>query len=261
MKKSTFAKILALALCVVVMFAFAACGKKAEKEKYIIGTEPTFPPFDTTDENGEVDGFDRDVMEAIAEDQGYEIEYMTMDFQSLIPAIQAGNIDIIAAGMNAAPERREKVDFTETYYDSGLVVMVKIDNTTINGEQDLTPSMKVASQTGTTGAEEAQRLKDEGLIAEAVILDGFDTCVLQLQNGDVQAVIIDMPVANAYMKQHPDVFKTVGDVINAESFGFAVKKDNKELLDKLNKGLQNIVKSGKYQEICDKWEVYNKFAE
>ena len=255
-------KIFALLLALAMAFAFAACGEEAaegngaegEVVTYKAVTEPTFPPFDTTDENtGEIIGFDMDLMNAIAEDQGFKVTYTAMEFDSLIPAVQSGSADIITAGMNAeAPERQEKVDFSNTYYDSGLVVVVKKDNKTINGMDDLTADMKVASQIGTTGADQTKALFNDGKIKEAVILNGFDTCMLQLKNGDVNAVIIDQPVAKAYMAKQDGV-KIVGDVLNAESYGFAVQKGNKELLDKINAGLQNVIDNGTYDELIEKW--------
>lgn len=277
--KKTIMKVMTAALAVMIAVAFTACGGSSSSssskassassssaakssETYVVGTEPTFPPFDTTNKDGDLDGFDMDVMKAIAKDQGYDVEFKNMEFASLIPAIKAGDIDIVAAGMNGEdPERRKKVDFSDFYYDSGLVVMVKKDEAKITGEDSLTKDMKVASQTGTTGADEAQRLEKDGKISKAVILDGFDTCVLQLQNGDVNAVIIDKPVAENYMAAHEGKFKIVGKTLNAESFAFAVKKGNKDLLEKINTGLKNIVESGEYQKICDKWKIANKFAD
>lgn len=117
---------------------------------------------------------------------------------------------------------------------------------------DLTADMKVASQIGTTGADQTKALFNDGKIKEAVILNGFDTCMLQLKNGDVNAVIIDQPVAKAYMAKQDGV-KIVGDVLNAESYGFAVQKGNKELLDKINAGLQNVIDNGTYDELIEKW--------
>lgn len=258
-------KLLTILLVLVMVFALAACGgndepadntdgDQAEVTTYVAVTEPTFPPFDTTEEDGTIIGFDMDLMNAIGEDQGFKVEYMALEFDALIPAVQAGNADMITAGMNAEdPDRQAQVDFSNTYYDSGLVVVVKGDNTTINGVDDLTADMKVASQIGTTGAEKALGLAEEGAIKEAVILNGFDTCMLQLNNGDVSAVIIDKPVAEAYIKRQGDKVKLVGDVLNAESYGFAVKKGNTELLDKINAGLQNVIDNGTYDEIFDKW--------
>lgn len=258
-----------LALCILMTVSLAACGGSGEKkeegssENYVVLMNPDFPPFDTSDENtGDLAGFDVDMVNAIAEDQGFTVEWKSLEFDSLIPALEAGNGDIVASGMNGdVPERQEKVDFTDPYYKSGLVVLVKADNTTINSESDLTKDMKVASQSGTTGADEVNRLKDEGLIKEAVILKGFDECVLQLQNGDSDAVIIDEPVAKGYMKKKEGEFKAVGETINAERYAMAVKKGNSELQAKLNEGLKNIVASGKFAEICEKWDVANMYEE
>lgn len=254
-------KILVLLLVITMVVSFGACGKKdansgasEELPTYIAATEPSFPPFDTTDEDGNIIGFDMDLMNAIAEDQGFKVEYKPFEFDALIPAVQAGNADMITAGMNAEdPDRQAKVDFSTTYYDSGLVVIVKQGNDSIKGMDDLTADMKVASQIGTTGADQVNELAEAGKIKEAVILNGFDTCMLQLSNGDISAVIIDKPVGESYIKKQPGKSQIVGDVLNAESYGFAVKKGNKELLDKINTGLQNMIDNGTYDELFKKW--------
>lgn len=257
MKK--FKKVLALAcIMALAITALAGCGggkKDAAKDKDVLiaGTEPTFAPFDTTDEDGKLVGFDMDLMDAIAKNQGFKVDYKSFEFDSLIPALEAGNIDMITAGMNSEdPERRKKVDFSDPYYKSGLVVMVKKDNDTVKSIDDLTPDMTVASQIGTTGADLATKLKDEGKIKDTKIDNQFTECLLQLQNGDVNAVIIDKPVAEKALSKYTDL-KIVGDTLNAEAFGFAVAKGNTELLDKINKGLENVKKDGTYEKIYEKW--------
>lgn len=258
MKKMNVKKIVAvLMIAVLASFALAGCGGNggdADVVAYKAVTEPTFPPFDTTDEDGNITGFDMDLMDAIGEDQGFKVEYTAMEFDGLIPALEAKNAQIIAAGMNAMdPERQKKVDFSETYYDSGLVVVVKADNDTIKGIDSLTPDMKVASQIGTTGADKVEGLAKDKKIKEAVILNGFDTCVLQVKNGDVAAVVIDKPAAENYLKKVEGELKIVGETLNAESYGFAVQKGDKELLDKINAGLKNVKENGKYDELYKKW--------
>ncbi|MBR5228227.1 MAG: basic amino acid ABC transporter substrate-binding protein [Firmicutes bacterium] len=253
-----FKKVLALVLALVMVLSFAACGggssSSSDAVVYKVGTEPTFPPFDTTDDAGNIVGFDMDLIAAIGEDQGFEVTFENLQFDSLIPAIQAGNIDIIAAGMNCEnDERREQVDFSTPYYESGLVVAVAADNDTILGVDDLTPDMKVAAQIGTTGADAVTELAAEGKIKEAIILNGLDTAMLQLINGDVAAVINDLPVTKAYIEKQPDAIKIVGEVMNAEAYAIAVQKGNTELLEKINTGMANIQANGKFDEIYDKW--------
>lgn len=245
--------IVAILLALVLVFAMTGCGG-SDSGALKVGTEPTFPPFDTTDEDQNIVGFDMDLISAIAEDQGFEVEFVNLSFDGLIPAVKNGDIDIVAAGMNKDdPERQKQVDFSDSYYDSQLFVAVAIDNTTINGIDDLTPDMKVAAQTGTTGAAKVQELYEAGKIKEAVILDGLDTCMMQLINGDVSAVINDKPVTETYMKKQPDKIKMVGEALNAESYGFAVAKGNEELLEKINTGLANVIADGTYDELIEKW--------
>ncbi|MGI6747638.1 MAG: basic amino acid ABC transporter substrate-binding protein [Anaerovoracaceae bacterium] len=258
-------KLLAILLIIAMTFAFAACGNgngsqeedqgaSDEPMVYKVAMEPTFPPFDTIDvDTQELAGFDVDLMNAIAEDQGFELEWINMGFDGLIPALQAGNIDIIASGMNASEERRQKVDFSTTYYDSGLVIAIKEGNTAIKGIDDLTPNMKVGAQIGTTGADLVNELYDEGKIGEAKIYNGLDVAVMDLQNGTIDALINDLPVTKAYMEAKPGTIEIVGDVLNAESYGFAVQKGNTELLEKINAGMQNIIDNGTFDEIYNKW--------
>ena len=243
-------KLIVLALALIMVFSFAACGGS---DAYIVAMEPTFPPFDTTDENGELDGFDVDLMNAIAEDQGFEIEWTQLGFDGLIPALESKQIDIIASGMWASPERAKIVDFSTTYYDSGLVLAVKVDNNTITGADSLTSDMKVAAQIGTSSADLVQQWENEGKIAEAKIYDKVNEAVMDLQNGTVDALLNDKPVTTEYMSKQPDKIKIVGDILNEESYGFAVNKENKELLDKINAGLQNVIDNGTYDQLLAKW--------
>ena len=256
-KKQLFALLLAL----VMIMSFVACGNSGTEEQeeatgtvYKVAMEPTFPPFDTINaETQELEGFDVDLMNAIAEDQGFEIEWVNMGFDGLIPALQAGNIDVIASGMNASDERREKVDFSTTYYDSGLVLAIKAGNTQVTSIDDLTTDMKAGGQIGTTGADLATQLFEEGKIKEAKIYNGLDVAVMDLQNGVIDVLINDLPVTKSYMDSKPGTIEIVGDVLNAESYGFAVQKGNAELLEKINIGMQNLKDNGKFDEIYSKW--------
>lgn len=257
--KSITKKVLIFTLAIVTALSFTGCGKKddssSEKsaKKLIVATEPTFPPFDTTNKDGELDGFDMDLMKAIAKDQNLDIEFKSFEFDALIPALKAGNADIVAAGMNSNDgERKKQVDFSKTYCDAGLVVMVKKDSK-IKSIKDFKSNMKVASQTGTSGGKLIEKLKKQGKIADAVSMKKFDACVLQLINGDVEAVIIDKLVGEAYLAKKPGKTKIVGKTMNAEAYAFAVKKGNKDLLEKLNKGLEAIKKSGEFDKLKKKW--------
>ena len=273
-------KILSLLIAAVMVFALTACsgtttsstpdkseaasGTQSTSESktdavpvYKALTNATFPPFETIDENtGEIIGFDMDLIAAIGEDQGFQVEFVDMAFESLIPAIETGNGDIIAAGMwSGDPERIARVDFSDTYWVGGAALLVKTDNTAITSMDSLNTEMKVATQIATNYADDLQAMVDEGTLGEVVILDGFDTCVLQLMNGDVDAVMAGFDIVNSYMKQIPDKLKVIGDVDTYEEMGFAVQKGNAELLEKINAGLANVKENGVYDELVKKWKM------
>lgn len=257
MKKKSL--ILLLSLAMVFTFVLSACGggsgEEASGETLKVVTEATFAPYEfMEDGNDEIIGFDVDMMEAIAEDQGLTLEWENLEFDSLIPALESKQGDIICAGMNKlSGDRAQKVDFGDTYLESDLKLLVKADSD-ITGIDDVTKDMKLASQLGTTGADEVQKLEAEGKIAGSVILNQWTDCYMQLQNGDVAGVIVDSPVGQAYLNEHSDIAKMVGDAIGEhEELAFAVQKGNTELLDKLNTGLANLKESGKFDELVEKW--------
>lgn len=261
--KNWIKKISIVCMALIMVVGVTACGSSDSGsgdsgEVYTVATEPTFPPFDTTDEDGNIVGFDMDLMNAIAEDQGFSVEFVSYNFDGLIPALQSGNADIVAAGMWASDERKAEVDFSETYFDSGVVLAVADDNNTINSVDDLTSDMKVAYQVGTSSMDVAQQLEEEGKIAEAVGFDKVNDAVLAVNAGEVDALLNDKPVTLEYMNQQPDIIKIVGENVTTESYGIAVKKGNTELLDKINAGLKNVQEDGTFDELLEKWGLAEK---
>ena len=267
MKKKSL--VLLLAFAMIFTFALSACGggsseessEAAEEETAVLKvvTEATFAPFESTEDGDDtIVGFDPDMMAAIAEDQGLELEWVNMEFDSLIPALQSDQGDIICAGMNKlAGDRAEKVDFGDTYFESDLMLLVTSDSD-LTGIDAVTSDMKLASQIGTTGGDMVQEMQDEGKIAAGVVLNQWTDCYLQLQNGEVQGVIVDKPVGEAYLNNHGDIAKFVGDSFgDHEEFAFAVQKGNKELLDTVNEVLEELIANG----TIDKWvEEYSAKA-
>lgn len=263
MKK--FTKVMVAGVLAASMVFFAGCGGNNDKQDdkqgadaatvLKVGTNAAFEPFEMMAEDGKtIIGFDVDLINAIAADQGLEVEMVNMEFDGLVMAVQNGQIDAAIAGMSVTPERQEQVAFSNTYYDAGLNIAVAADNTSINSEADL-QGKKVASQMGTTGAAKALELKDAGVIAEVSLLENINVCMMSLSNGEVDAVIMDIPVNGAYVAANPDVAKIAAPIESGEpeSFAIAVSLENEELLAKLNAGLENVIANGKYMEIYDKY--------
>ena len=250
--KKTF--MLLMAMVMVVMMA-AGCGggekKKAEAPKVLrVGTEPTFAPFEFQKEGSkEFDGFDMDLIRAIGKQLNMKVEILNMGFDALIPALNAGNIDVAAAGMSITPDRQKAVDMSDPYYVAGLVVVVNKDNTAVKGINELN-NKGIAVQIGTTGAERAAKVP-------GAKVKNFNTnaeVFLELKNKGVEAVIIDKPVAEYFLATGggKDYAKIVGDTMEAESYGLSLKK-NSPLTKDINKALLDLKKNGEYDKIYSKW--------
>ena len=156
------ALVLMMTLLMAVMM-IAGCGggekKAAQAPKVLkVGTEPTFAPFEFQKEGSkEFDGFDMDLIRAIGKQLNMKVEILNMGFDALIPAINAGNIDVAIAGMSITPDRQKAVDMSDPYYVSGLVVVVGKDNAAVKSVNDLNDK-GIAVQIGTTGAERAAKV-------------------------------------------------------------------------------------------------------
>ena len=250
------ALVLMMTLLMAVMMA-AGCGggdKKApaaQAPKVLkVGTEPTFAPFEFQKEGSkEFDGFDMDLIRAIGKQMNMKVEILNMGFDALIPAINAGNIDLAIAGMSITPDRQKAVDMSDPYYVSGLVVVVGKDNAAVKSVNDLN-NKGIAVQIGTTGAERAAKVP-------GAKVKNFNTnaeVFLELKNKGVEAVIIDKPVAEYFLATGggKDYAKIVGDTMEAESYGISLKK-NSPLTKDINKALLDLKKNGEYDKLYTKW--------
>lgn len=253
-----------LMLAAFSMATLAGCGGGAKKEgatteksgdnTVVVGTNPVFEPFEFQDGAGVIQGFDIDLMTAIGEDQGFKVEVKSMEFDALTGAIKNGSIDVIASGMSITPERKEAVSFSKPYMDASLGIVVDIVNEDIKSEADLKDKV-VSAQIGTTGAMACEELVAKGGAKEVKLFDNFSTCIQSLKTGSVDAIINDMPVNQAYMSRHEGEVKILGEPFVADYYGLAVGKENTELLTKIDTGLDNLIKNGKYQELCEKYNL------
>ncbi|WP_456399587.1 basic amino acid ABC transporter substrate-binding protein [Mesoaciditoga sp.] len=218
---------------------------------YIVGTSADFPPFEYV-QNGKYVGFDIDLINEIAKIEGFKIQIRDMSFDSLIPALRAGVIDIAIAGMTITNEREKIVDFSEPYWHADQDVIVKKDSkftvTVLCGNH------KVGVQTGTTGdLWVSDNLVKPGLLNPNNVkrYQSFIYSLQALLNGSVDANVLDSPVAERFAKIKP--VKIVATLVTGESYGIAVKKGNTELLNKINNGLKKLESSGKMTLLIDKY--------
>lgn len=244
-----------LAAAVAALSLVSGCGNNSadtktsgnEEKVLIVGTEPTFPPFEFTEDNKDV-GFDIDLMQAISDKIGYKMEVKNLGFDALIPALKSGQIDIIAAGMDATEERKKQVDFTDVYFNGGYTLVVRKDNTDITGYESLA-GKTVGAQVGSRAAFYA---KEHGATVKE-----FDTNSqgwMELEAGTCDAVSIDSAVAMYYLKQGGDQkLKLVGEPIKDRNVAMAISKDKPELRDKVNNALKELKEDGTYANLYKKW--------
>lgn len=224
-------------------------GDTTEKKVYKIGTDTTFAPFEFQNDAGEFVGIDIDLLNAIAEDQGFEVELQSLGFNAAVQALEAGQVDGVIAGMSITEERQKQFDFSEPYFDSGVVMGVKEDDETIKSYEDL-KGKKVAVKIGTEGQTFAESIKDQYGFT-TVTFDDSNSMYLDVRSGNSVACFEDYPVMGYAITQGVGL-KMVTEKEQGSSYGFAVNKgQNAELLEMFNAGLANVKESGKYDEILN----------
>lgn len=250
------------------VLAVSGCGGNGDKAKsgdaaksgvpsiVRVGAETTFPPFEFTKDDKYV-GFDLDLAEAVIKQMGSKMEFKSMGFDALIPAVQSGQIDMIASGLSANPEREKQVAFSDVYFDkNGFVIIVNKDNDSLKDWADL-EGKKVGAQVGTEPVKMIQEAK-----GEVKQLDSNAQAFMELRAKTLDAFVVDQPVAMFYMKQGgSEDLKIVGTPKTDVGFVFAMKKENKELQAAVNKALKELKANGEYDKIFEKWfgKAENKF--
>ena len=220
-----------------------------------MGTNATFPPYEYMDENNEVAGIDAEIAAAIADKLGMELDITDMAFESLIPALQAGTIDIVLAGMTVDPERAEQVNFTDTYATGVQVVIVPensdiapVENEEGAMEVDLT-GKTIGVQTGTTGDLYCTDDYGQEFVKQ---FDNGPLAVAALMNGQVDCVVIDNEPAKNYVAANEGL-KILDTAFANEDYAAAIAKDNTELFEQVNTAIQELKEDGTIQTIIEKY--------
>lgn len=220
-------------------------------KKYTIATDTVFAPFEFTDADNNFVGIDIDIMNAIAEDQGFEVEFNSLGFDAALMAVEAGQAEGVIAGMSITDDRKAKFDFSEAYYEADVTMAVAA-NSDITSYEAL-KGLNVAIKTGTNGADFAKSIADEYGFTITEFKDS-PTMYQDVIVGNSAACFEDYPVMAYNIKQGAKLQIPEGINEAGSSYGFAVKKgQNAELVELFNAGLENIKANGIYDEIVDKY--------
>lgn len=251
-------KIIALTLALVLALAvLAGCSSEkkltVEEGKLIMATNAAFPPYEYIEGN-EVVGIDAEIAAAIAEKLGLELEIQDMEFDSIIESVKSGKADIGLAGLTVTDERKEAVNFTDSYA-TGVQVIIVTEDSPITSVDDLFAegaSTTIGVQRATTGdLYTTWDLEDNGLATIDRYSKGADA-VQALKTGKVDCVVIDNEPAKAFVEA-VEGLKILDTEYIEEQYAAAISKNNKELYNKVNKALQELIADGTVQQIIDKY--------
>ncbi len=233
----------------LILLLIGACGK-GTKDSLRIGTHADYPPFEYRVDSILV-GIDIDLGRRVADKLGLKYQFKHMDFDDLLPALQAGDIDIAISAITITEERKHKVDFSVPYYVANQTILTLQDNQTLLNEAIDLKDYTVGAQDGTTGyAYIKENLVDknlmpkENLMAYAVISDAVKALVA----GECDFLILDNTPAQNFQKQYP--LKSALTIETFESYGLALPK-NAPLNKKINQALQDLIDSGEVLSIID----------
>ena len=239
-------RFLALALALVMALAFVGCGETSENV-LTMGTNAAFPPYEMVDENNNIVGIDAEIAAAVAEKMGMKLEIKDMAFESLITAVSSGAVDVVLAGMTVTDERKESVNFSDSYA-TGIQVVIVTEDSAIASIDDLA-GKKIGVQSGTTGdiycagdyGEDAVSRYDNGALAVQALL-----------NGQVDCVVIDNEPAKAFVTANEGL-KILETEYITEEYAAAFGKESTELLANFNAALAELKADGTIDAIIAKY--------
>lgn len=222
---------------------------------YKIACDQAYAPFSIQLDDGSYVGIDVELLDAIAKLEGFEYELQPMDFSAIIPGLVSGTLDASIAGMNITEERKEMVDFSDGYYESGSALVVNKDDDSISAFEDLGGKV-AACKEGTTGQIWCEDHADEYGFTVKVFSDSV-SMMMAVANKQADFLIEDYPVISYQISigEQGDLKVAIEAIEEAPQNGFAVKKgENQVLLAMFNDGLAKIRENGTYDEIINQYK-------
>ena len=252
-----------LAAASALYLATAGIPAAQEMQKIRIGTEGAYPPFNEMTASGELVGFDIDIAKALCEKMKAECEFVTQDWNGIIPALQAGKYDAIIASMSITDERKQQVDFTGKYYNTPPAIAVPKDSPLTEATPEAMDGVSLGAQQSTTHSNYAEA-KLPG--ADLKLYPSAEEYKLDLQSGRIDAAIDDVVVLSEWIESPEGACcKILGTltpdpVINGEGAGIAIRKGEDALREAFNKAIDEIRADGTYKAINDKYFPFDVYG-
>ncbi len=247
MSKTIKIPLISIGIIIIISIVYYSINKT---DDLIVGTNPTFPPFEYIGgiSGNDIVGFDIEIAKIIAKDYGSNIEIEILYFDELIEAIQSGNIDMAISTMTITDERKKYVDFSIPYYTTMSTVIVRSDDSTfedITTREELGTNKKLGSRIGTTCLASALKIADGKPVVEN---NSWKFLIEQLLANNIDAIVMDKDVARAFLSKYENI-RILPIEFDIEEYGIAVKKGNSKLLSSINTTLQRIFDSGEYNNL------------
>jgi len=234
-----------------MLLAAASVATAKDWKTVRIGTEGAYPPFNYVDANNELQGFDIDIAKALCDKMGVECELILQDWDGIIPALTAGKYDAIIASMSITDERKQVVDFTDKYYTNALHFVAAKDG----GISEVTPEALAGKALGAQSSTvSAVFLEENYSDSDVKLYPTQEEAYLDLANGRIDAVLADFGPSELWLvSDDGSCCAFVGEsVFSEDEIGIAVRQEDDDLKEMLNKALAEIIADGTYQKINEK---------
>jgi len=253
-----------LLLILLLALSLAACGSEEPVPQaggdappqgavYRVATDAAYAPFEFVTPSGEIAGFDIELLRAVADAAGFEVEFKNTAWDGIIPSLTVNNTaDIVISAMTITPARQKEINFSDPYFEATQYIAVP-EGSQIKSAADL-EGKAIGVQNGTTGHIAVQKLLGDNY-AGIRPYEGTPQALQDLQNGGIDAVVADSPVILEYIKNNPQAKITyvTDETFEKEYYGIGVRKSDTELLEKINQGLAAVRESGRYDEIFNSY--------
>ncbi|MCY1703258.1 basic amino acid ABC transporter substrate-binding protein [Deinococcus sp. SL84] len=223
-----------------------ACMDRIRKDGLRVITSPDYPPYESTNEQNEIVGFDVDMVNAMAQEIGVEAKFTGQGFDGLIPSLISGRADLIAAGLTMTEERAKSVAFSDPYEETKNVIVVSAKDTAIKDAATLN-GKKVGVQLGTVQADMAEKI--EG--ADVRTFNLFSEALAALKAGQIDSMIVDAPAGQNYVKANSDI-KLAGEMDGGNK-ALATQLECTDLVAELNAALATLQQNGELDKLRAKW--------
>lgn len=243
--------LISLVLAMMLLAVVGCSGSSKNDNKLVIGIDDKFAPLGFRDDNNEIVGFDIDYAKAAAEKMGMEVTFQPIDWNAKESELNSGRIDLIWNGYTITDERKDKVLLTKPYLANNQVIVTLADSDIVAISELAGKDIGLQSLSSAADALDANPIKSE--IKSVSEFPDNVLALSDLKTNRLDAVIIDEVVAKYYMSKEQGTFKLLAESLAPEEYGIGVKKGNEQLLDKLQKALDQLNEDGTAATISKKW--------